>query len=63
MAFQGFFKNYLDILMAPFFQHFFVSSFPVGPVIFYLNLNKIQLLLAGKSIILLYSTATNFLMI
>ena len=33
----------------------FEPSFPVSPVIYYLNLNKIFLLLSGKSIILLLS--------
>ena len=40
MAFQEFSKNYLNISVDPLFQHFFVASFPVEPVIFCLDLNE-----------------------
>ena len=46
MVLLEFSKNYLNILMEPLFQHFFVRSSYVKPVVFCLNLNKA--LLTGK---------------
>ena len=40
MLFQEFSKNYLDVLMVPSYQYFFVSSRPAWPLIIYLNFNE-----------------------